>query len=239
LVIRLEALVLSFFDKVIGPVITDAMMLEDPIVPAKLRPDLKAQIQKFIDSQMAEGFFTHSFKSYRTANYYFQIPSEWARGKNEILCLSIITQSMKPELLKPTLEASAARIKAIPGIFKAFYLEKQANDEDVGKKREALKQSLAKTCQDVLQASKRAISTDVRKERKRDQARDLDRDQTRDLDRDQTRDLDRDKMRDLDRDQSRDQDHDQARDLDRDKTRDIDHDRTRGSSLKGRTKASK
>jgi len=219
--------VLSYFDTVLGPIITHAMRLDNSGAPIKLPLDLQKNIQKLIDSQTDEGFFVHSIKIHMTANVYFRIPSEWARGKYEMLCLSILIRSKNPELFKATLEAGVGRLKAIPDLYKAFYREKKINDEAVEKKRQELEESLALLCQDVLQAKKQAITKNDRRERTReqtrDQARDHDRDQTRDHDRDQNRDS----TRDHERDQSRDHDRDQVRDLDRDKTRDLDREHER------------
>ncbi len=222
LVNRMEALVLSYFNTIVGPIITHALRLGNSKTPANLPPDLENQIQKFIDSQLDEGFFSHSFKTYKTANYYFYIPSDWARGKREILCLSIITQSRKPELFKATLEAGVTRIKAIPGLFKAFYREKKGSDEDVEKKQQELGVFLAKFCQDVLHAKKQAIAKDIRQEQDRDRDRDEARDEKRDSGRDETRDKTRDKTRDEARDKTRDETRDETRDSARDETRDHD-----------------
>jgi len=219
----MEALILSYFDKIMGPVITHAMLLENPSIHAKIPKDLETQIQRFIDSQAEERFFSYSFKIYTTANFYFKIPSEWARGKNEILCLTIITKSKKPELFKSTLDAGVARLKAIPDLFIAFYRENQADEENIKKKQQDLKETLAKICQDALIAKKQATVKDKLRENARDLTRDVDRDQTRDHNRDLTRDRDRDENRDQDRDENRDRDRDENRDRARDITRDEEH----------------
>lgn len=151
---------------------------------------------------------------------YFTIPSDWARGRAEILCLSIITGYKRPEVFKTTLEAAVTAIKATPYIFKAFYPDMQGSDKDVGKKREELDQHLAQLCQDVVQAKKEAIVKQKLRARSRDHARDKARDQGRDDARDQARDQDRDQVRDQARDVARDKIRDQDRDQHRDQVRD-------------------
>jgi hypothetical protein len=224
----MEALVLSYFDTIIGPVITHTLSLGDSSIPAELPLDLQLQIQKFIDSHIDDGFFFHGFKTYKTANINFQISSDWARGKKEMLCLSIITQITLPlKLFKATLEAGVTRLQAIPGLYKAFYREKQPNDEDVAKKQKELQESLAKLCQDVIHAKEQAIAIDIRSDQNRNETRDRDRDEARDETRDSDRDEARDETRDSSRDEARDETRDEGRDGTRDKTRDKSRDKTR------------
>ena len=211
----------------IGSIILHSLRFDNSKAPVKLPPDLQAQIRKLMDNLDDEGFFSHSFKTYMTANLCFKIPSVWARGNWELLCLSVITKSKKPELFKDALEAGVVRIKAIPELYKAFHGEKQVENEDFKDKQQELKEFLASLCEDLRQAKKQGIAKAGARERKRNQTRDRDRDQVRDHDRDQYHDSDRNQIRDYDRDQTRDHDRDQTRDHDRDQTRDHDRDQTR------------
>jgi len=208
--------VLSHFDSVIGPRIIRALNIDNSIAPVKLSRDIQTQLQKLMDAEVDEGFFSHSIKYFMTANFYFKIPSAWARGNWELLCLSVITQSTKPELFKDTLEAGVVRLKAIPELYKAFHGEIRAENEDFNEKQLVLKEFLVSLCEEIRQAKKQASAKENASERKRNQTRDRSRDQARDLVRDQTRDLDRDLNRDRDRDQARDLDRDQSRDQNRD-----------------------
>ncbi len=204
----LEALVLCYFDNQKGPTINNALPLGSDSVPSELPPDVRKQIEKLIDTQTTEEFFTYGFETYTTANLYFEIPSEWARGKREVLCLSVITHSGKPEFFKETLIEGAQRLKAIPSICKAFHVERIDKDQEVGQKHQELDEFLAKLRKDVIRARKQAINQDREGERKRnrirDRKRDRNRDEKRDHDRDETRDSGRDETRDSDRDEKHD-----------------------------------
>jgi len=202
-----------------GPSIIHALRYDKNSAPAKLTPDQQMEIQKLMDLQVDEGFFSHGSKAFMTANFYVKIPSEIARGKQEIFCLSVITRSKKPEMFKDTLALGAARIKAIPDIYIVFHHADLVSNEELEKKQQALKEVLASLCQDLLHAKKQAIAKDSILARLRNQ--------TRDRNRDQSRDNVRDEARDLERDQARDHDRDQARDCERDQTRDNEHDQTR------------
>src|SRR4030042_64455 len=117
----MEALVLCYCDNFKGPRITNVLNLDNIGTPVKLPPKVRKEIEKLVDTQTEEGFFTYGFKTYTTANFYFEIPSDLARGKREILCLSVLTHSRKPELFKETLIRGAQRFKVIPNLYKAFH----------------------------------------------------------------------------------------------------------------------
>jgi hypothetical protein len=247
-VTRLDALVLCYFDNLKGPTITHVLNLESTSTAGNLPPNVLTEIAKLIDTQNKEEFFTYGFEAYTTGNIYFEIPSGWARGKQEILCLSVLTQSGKPDLFKETLIGGARRLKAIPNIYKAFHIEQKAQDREVGQKRQELEEFLANFCQDVNHAREKAIaqekeretkrnqSRDRKRDRGRDETRDQDRDEPRDSDRDETRDLKRDEPRDSDRDETRDLKRDEPRDLKRDEPRDRDRDETNGIKLRNHLK---
>ena len=55
-----------------------------------LEDDLSIRIANIMDQTFNEGFFTHSFENLYSMNYYFEIPSEWARGNKEMLMVSVI-----------------------------------------------------------------------------------------------------------------------------------------------------
>ncbi len=203
---RLEALVLSYFDAHKGPVITHILDLEGRNAPTKLPLDVRKEITKFIDMQTAEKFFTYGFKNYTSANLYFEIPSNLARGNREILCLTALTRSGKPEVFKETLFAGANRLKTIPNLYMAFH--DNLKDPEVTQKQRELKEFLAILCQELNRAREMAITHDSARESKRNWIRD----QKRDRDRDDARDRQRDEVRDRERDEARDIQHENVRD---------------------------
>ncbi len=211
----MEALVLSYFDNKIGPTISHAFNLAGSSALVKLPPKVRTEIVKLIDLQTTEEFFTYGFENYASANLYFEIPSDWARGNRELLCLSFLLHSGKPELFKETLIGGAQRLKAIPNIYKAFYVEKKVQDQEVNHKRQELEEFLSSFCQDVLRAREKAITQESEGEHKRNRVRD----RKRDRDRDEARDLERDEARDLEREEPRDSERDEKRDRQQNKIR--------------------
>jgi hypothetical protein len=211
----LEALVLSYFDNKIGPTISHAFNLEGISAPVKLPPNIRTEIVKLIDMQTTEEFFTYGFENYASANLYFEIHSDWARGNRELLCLSILLHFGKPELFKETLIGGAQRLKAIPNLFKAFHGKPKDPDPEIQQKQLELKELLTTLCQEINHAREKGITPGSTREnqrnRVRDQKRDRDRDEARDRNRDEVRDRDRDEVRDRDRDAARDRQRDDAR----------------------------
>ncbi len=55
-----------------------------------LSEEFSVSIANIMDQTVSEGFFTHYFEKHKSYNYYFEIPSDWARGNKEMLMVSII-----------------------------------------------------------------------------------------------------------------------------------------------------
>ncbi len=112
-------LVLSYFDRKMGP----SVFYSYP--EYKLKEENATVIANLMDQVVSEGFFTHSFNSSYTLNYYFEIDSMWARGNKEFLMISIIFNQ------PPSLETEKAVfnlciefsewLKTKKEIFTAFY----------------------------------------------------------------------------------------------------------------------
>ena len=198
----MELLILTYFHTILGPKITHVLRLDESTKPFKLPVDLEEQVKLLFDSKIDEGFFSFGFKKYLTANYYFQIPSDWARGNQEMLSLSILTDTKKPGMYKTPLKEGAARFKATPDIYKGFYAKRRDEVEEIKKNQEEIKNILIKICQDAILIEKIEIVDQKRhikaRNNKRDKARDLERDEKRDRDRDKARDMEWDKARDRD-----------------------------------------
>ena len=61
--------------------------------------ELSARIFDLMDQPSKEEFLTQSFENLKLLNYYFQIYSDWARGKKEMVMVSIlIYQQISPEI---------------------------------------------------------------------------------------------------------------------------------------------
>jgi hypothetical protein len=85
--------VLTYFHRKIGPLVFYSYPKNS------LDKELSTKIANIMDQLFDEGFFTHSFENFKSINYYFKIPSDWARGNKELLMLSIIVdQQISPEI---------------------------------------------------------------------------------------------------------------------------------------------
>ncbi|MFW9771424.1 MAG: hypothetical protein ACFFEO_04560 [Candidatus Thorarchaeota archaeon] len=120
-------LALSYFDRKMGP----CVFYSYP--EYKLKEENASIIANLMDQIISEGFFTHSFNSFYTINYYFEIDSEWARGKKEFLMISIIFKqpvSIETEKALFTLCIEFIEwLKAKKDIFSAFYFNTEIDNQ--------------------------------------------------------------------------------------------------------------
>ncbi|MBY9007601.1 MAG: hypothetical protein KGD63_12695 [Candidatus Lokiarchaeota archaeon] len=111
-------LVLTYFDRLKGP----SIFLSFPEV--KLEEDIINKLIKFFDLDINETFFEIVLinKNKKIINLYIEIPSEWARGKKEMVMLSLIMKKSYPsELLYAFIVETSHKILKTDNVFKAFY----------------------------------------------------------------------------------------------------------------------
>ena len=127
---------LSYFHRKIGPLVFYSFP-ED-----LLDEDLSVRIANIMDQTFNEGFFTHSFESINSSNYYFEIHSDWARGNKEMLMISIIfEQQTTPEMeqnISALSKAFSEKLQANDEIFTAFYIN-DLNNFDKNDKEKIIK----------------------------------------------------------------------------------------------------
>lgn len=112
----MKILVLSHFDFQYGPqVILKA--------PKSLDDEQLENIPALMDLY-EKGFFTHMFGKFKSANFIFEIPSEYARGTQELLLISYlidVNSDINLNVTKGLLEKFAAKLKDIKNVYKAFH----------------------------------------------------------------------------------------------------------------------
>ncbi|MFX0002040.1 MAG: hypothetical protein ACFE9C_12565 [Candidatus Hodarchaeota archaeon] len=113
---------LSYFARKKGPLVFYAYP------KGILEEDFSIQIANIMDQVFKEGFFVHqSSKVPSSLNYYFEIPSEWARGGKEMLMISVILDKLPNRLLEKSIQEIctefALQLKNSEGLFKALYME--------------------------------------------------------------------------------------------------------------------
>lgn len=89
---------------------------------------ISIQIANIIDQAFKEGFFVHQSSTVSSSlNYYFEIPSEWARGNKEMLMISVILDKSTNQLLEESIQEFctdfASQLKNTEGLFKALYMK--------------------------------------------------------------------------------------------------------------------
>jgi len=121
-------LAISYFDRKMGP----SVFYSYP--EHKLKKENASIIANLMDQIISEGFFTHSFNSSYTVNYYLELDSEWARGKKEFLMISIVfNQPISVETEKTLFTLCIEFIewlKAKNDIFTAFYRSTELDDQN-------------------------------------------------------------------------------------------------------------
>lgn len=71
-----------------------------------------------------EGFFIHEFGGFKSANLIFNLPSKYARGKEEMLMVSLIATNdqIDPGLSREILESFKDEVLGLKDAYKAFYM---------------------------------------------------------------------------------------------------------------------
>ena len=135
--------VLSYFARKKGPLVFYSYP-EDI-----LEENFSTQIANIMGQVFKEGFFVHQSSTVPSSlNYYFEIPSEWARGGKEMLMISVILDKITNKLLEESIQEIctdfALQLKNIEGLFKALYMEmidkiQEKDRSDIKKINESLR----------------------------------------------------------------------------------------------------
>lgn len=114
-------LILTYFNPIIGP---DILYSIPPKIETILSEEALSQIKRMMDTA-TPGFFAHRFSAeLNTANFFFLIPSQWARGKQEMIMVTKIVEEDAPDLkaYESEFQNFISNLKNNrTSIFKAFY----------------------------------------------------------------------------------------------------------------------
>ena len=122
-------LILSYFDRVIGPKI---FLTNPQNLLMNLSEESLSQIKSLMGSDNT-GFFTHNFSpELKTANWTFSLNSKWARGRAEFAMISIIISEEEPDYnaYETLLSKFVEKIKGIPELYKAFYINSDEVEDE-------------------------------------------------------------------------------------------------------------
>lgn len=127
-------LIVSYFHRIYGPRIflTNPRNFDQSLSKERLN-----QVQSLMDST-DYGFFTHYFSpEFKTANNLFLLNSSWARGRTELVMITVIISEEEPDysMYEKVLSEFVDKLQAMPELFKAFYRDAGTKDEDLNIKR--------------------------------------------------------------------------------------------------------
>ncbi|MFX0174662.1 MAG: hypothetical protein ACFE85_00365 [Candidatus Hodarchaeota archaeon] len=148
---------LSYFHRKIGPIVfysypEDALNMSEKERITEVWISKKDKISEAMVQDVNEGFIVHQSSILSSLNYYFEIPSEWARGNKEILMIIIILNTMITREIEAKIyrlcNDFAAKLKNNKDLFKALYLEEIRSFQDeeqanIRKQSESLRKSIA------------------------------------------------------------------------------------------------
>ncbi|MFX0105727.1 MAG: PAS domain S-box protein [Candidatus Hodarchaeota archaeon] len=101
------------------------------------RDDIK-QVPLLIDLYN-DGFFKHTFGTFKTANLIFDIPSKYSKTKKERLLISLVidgNSKINSILAEQFLEGIAKEFRKVDNVFKAFYVDSRVYKGDPSKLEE-------------------------------------------------------------------------------------------------------
>jgi hypothetical protein len=133
--------------------------------------EISDRLYDVMTQQKGEEFFIHSFEDFKFLNYYFQIPSEWARGFREMVMVSIIVYHQ----LSPEIEASIAELcknfaemmQSNEDIYSGFYIN------EIDKRNEIQKEKIKKNEQIIKKGIKDLYWETIEETRKKSEEQKL------------------------------------------------------------------
>ncbi|MHA1276667.1 MAG: hypothetical protein ACTSQI_14085 [Candidatus Helarchaeota archaeon] len=123
------AAILLYFHRKAGPIVFTTypreITAQNQESKMGLTQDQMKKLCKELEIATHEGLFTRTYPDISHVSYYFEIPSDWARGKKEMLLLSYIFRKTPPKDIVNALYLKAIefveKMKVHPEIYKGFY----------------------------------------------------------------------------------------------------------------------
>lgn len=100
-------------------------------VPEEEETEKYKEVAKLLDFIDKKGFFIHSFENYKTANFYFEVPSEWARGKREMAMISVVFNhdEIDEQIFRIPLSEFVIELLSNKDIYKGFYMKTKSQGD--------------------------------------------------------------------------------------------------------------
>ncbi len=120
--------VLSYLHRKMGPIVLHTFPKEE------LDDQFTGRVANILHQTVSEGFFTFSFEDKLFINYYFEIQSDWSRGNNEKVMVSIIFDDQISAEMEHNLMNLCAdfcsKLQLNGEIYTAFYISDINNMEE-------------------------------------------------------------------------------------------------------------
>ncbi len=118
-------IILSYFHGVDGPCILDSY-------PEGLEEDIADDLCRTLDIPIVPGFFMQHKSNYKSSNWYFEIPSEFARGGIDVLMASIILikEDIDPMSLKNCMKGFVDELREVNGLSRLLHPEISLNNSE-------------------------------------------------------------------------------------------------------------
>ncbi len=134
--------ILSHFHTKIGPTVFYTFP------KTQLEEEIIERIIEVMNQPKKEEFLTQTVEDLRLLNYYFQIHSDWARGKKEMLMVSIkINQQISPEIegvISILCKRFSDKMQSNEDIFTGFHIKELNRYDENDKERIRENESLIK-----------------------------------------------------------------------------------------------
>jgi len=134
--------ILSYFHTKIGP----SIFYSFP--KAQLDEEILERIYEVMNQPKKEEFLTQSVENFKLLNYYFQIHSDWARGKKEMVMISIMTtQQISSEIeenISNLCKKCSEKMQSNEDIFTGFHIKELNRYDESDKERIRENDSLIK-----------------------------------------------------------------------------------------------
>ncbi|MHA1982831.1 MAG: ADP-ribosylation factor-like protein [Candidatus Hodarchaeales archaeon] len=115
-----KSIIISYFDSIKGPINYLSVSSEENELIAN---DILKGIAKFLDMFQADQFFSRTIEEYNSENLFIELPSEWARGKKELILLTFLSSKGDQvlETIEQALRGLAREFLEYKETFRAFY----------------------------------------------------------------------------------------------------------------------
>lgn len=107
--------------------------------PDQVGEEISDRLYDVLTQQKGEEFFMHSFDEFKFLNYYFQIPSDWARGSREMIMVSMIIYDQIPPEIEDSIallcRKFAEMMQSKEDIYTGFYINEISKYEEDDKEK--------------------------------------------------------------------------------------------------------